>query len=169
MLFGYPIPHQYIEMVSAMVQRWSHLRTLQVSSDDALALWKTCLQSHFKNARQRLGHIAEVASKKSVYGKRKASFEEECNQQLKRQHMLWGMPNFMAEYPDGEDDRTMTALVTRLQKLHKLSKDKQDKALVKRSMDSTSSCRRKALINDFANVQTIADDYPCICNEEEVH
>ena len=100
--------------------------------------------------------------------KKSENFEEECNQQLKRQCMLWGMPNFMAEYPDGDDDRTIAVLVTRLQKLQKLPKDKQDKALAKRLMDSTFFCRGKALINDFANVQTIADDYPFICNEEKV-
>ena len=88
MLFNYPMPHQYIEMVSAMFLRQ------QVNSDDALALWKTHLKTHFKNARQRLSHIAKVAAKKSVSGKRKESFEEECNQQLKRkQHstclILW--------------------------------------------------------------------------------
>ena len=110
-----------------------------------------------------------MAAKKSVYGKRKESFEEECNQQLKRQRMLWGMPNVMAEYPDGEDDRTMAVLVTCLQKLHKLPKDKQDKALVKRLMDSTFSCQRKVLSNVFGNVQTMADDYLFICNEEEVN
>ena len=75
----------------------------------------------------------------------------------------------MAKYPDGEDDKTMAVLVTRLQKLHKWSKDKWDKALVKQLMDSTFSCRRKALINDSANVQIIADDYSFICNEEEVN
>ena len=77
------------------------------------------------------------------------------------------MPNFMAQYADGEDDRPMAVLVTRLQKLHKLPKDKQDKALVKRLMDSIFSCWIKALI--IANVQIIADDYPFICNEEKVN
>ena len=117
------MPHQYIEMVSAMFQIWPHLRKQQVNSDDALALWETRQRTHFKNARQRLSHIAQVAAKKSVYGTRKESFEEECNQELKRQRMLWGVPNFMTEYPDGEEDRTMAVLVTRLQKLHKLPKD----------------------------------------------
>ena len=37
------MPHQYIDMVSAMFQRWAHLRKQQVNSDDALALWKTRL------------------------------------------------------------------------------------------------------------------------------
>ena len=155
-------------MVSTMFQRWPHLGKQQVNSDDALTLWKTRLRTYFKNARQRLSHIAEVAAKRSVYGKRKESFEEECNQELKRQRMLWGVPNFMTEYPDGEDNRTTAVLVTSLQKLHKLPKDKQDKALIKRLMDSTFSCRRKALVNDFVNVQTI-DYYPFICNEEEVN
>ena len=68
--------------------------------------------------------------------------------------MSWGMLNFMVVYPNREDDRTM---------------DKQDKALVKQMMDSTFSSQRKALINDLSNVQTIADDYPLICNEEEVN
>ena len=35
-----------------------------------------------------------------------------------------GMPNFMAECPDVEDDRTIAMLVTRLQKLHKIPKDR---------------------------------------------
>ena len=154
MLFSYPMLHQYIEMVSAMFQRWPHFRKQQVNPDDVLVLWKTCLRTHSNNARQRLGHIAEVAAKESVHGKRKESFEEERYQQLKRQHMSWGMLNFMAVYPNREDDRTM---------------DKQEKALVKQMMDSTFSSQRKALINDLSNVQTIADDYPLICNEEEVN
>ena len=72
-----------------------------------------------------------MARKKLGYGKRKERFEGECNQQLKRQRMLWEMANFMEEYPDGEDDRTIAVFVTCLQKLHKLPKDKQDKAPVK--------------------------------------
>ena len=63
--------HQYIEAVSAMFQRWLHLQKQQVNSDDALSFWKTCLRTHFKSARQRFGHIAEVAPKKLVYAKRK--------------------------------------------------------------------------------------------------
>ena len=46
----------------------------------------------------------------------------------------------MAQYADGEDDRPMAVLVIRLQKLHKLPKDKQGKALVKPLMDSIFSC-----------------------------
>lgn len=60
--------HQYIEIVPAMFQRWLHLQKQQANSDDALAL---CQRTHFKNARQRFGHIAEVAPKKLVYAKRK--------------------------------------------------------------------------------------------------
>ena len=43
MLFSYPIPHQYIKMVSEIFQRWPHLRKQQVNTDDALVLWKTPL------------------------------------------------------------------------------------------------------------------------------
>lgn len=81
--------------------------------------------------------------------------------------LILGYPE--EEYPEEEDDRTMAVFVTVQEKLHKLPKYRQDTALIKWLKDSAFSCQRKAFINDFANVQTIADDYPFICNEEEVN
>lgn len=49
-----------------------------------------------------------------------------------------GIPNFMAECPDVEDDRTIAMLVTWLQKLQKIPKDKIKHRLMNRDNKSPS-------------------------------
>lgn len=43
---------------------------------------------------------------------------KECNLQLKKVFILWGLPAFMVEHIDRENERTIAGLVAFLKKLH---------------------------------------------------
>lgn len=43
---------------------------------------------------------------------------KECNLQLKKVFILWGLPAFMVEHLDRENERTIAELVASLKKLH---------------------------------------------------
>ena len=89
-------------MISAIFLRWPHLKKEHITTDDAQAIWKARLRTYFKNVRGRCKNIAEIAGKQAVYGKRK--YQEE-NRVVKKQHVLWGMKDFLPDYPEGKDGR----------------------------------------------------------------
>ena len=101
-------------MISAILLRWSHFKKEHITTDDAQVIWKARLRTHFKNARGRCKNIAEITEKQAAYGKRKYQ-EENCV--VKKQHALWGMKNFLPDYPEGEDERSMKLHVSRIQKI----------------------------------------------------
>ena len=133
-------------MTSAILLRWSHFKKECITTDDAQVIWKARLRTHFKNARGRCKNIAEITEKQAVYGKRK--YQEE-NRVVKRQHALWGMKNFLPDYPEGEDERSMELHMSRIQKIQRLSREKQDKLQIKRLMEITFSHRRRLLVTKF--------------------
>ena len=116
-------------MSSAFVG-WSHLPKHQVSLID-VNFWKTNLPTHSKNESQRFSHIAGIAAKKQqCLGKVKA-FKKSVTYNWKKRSILWEMPRFMMEHPDGENERTMIGFAAYLKKFHWLPKGKYDKELIK--------------------------------------
>ena len=83
-MFSYPSQQRYNEMISVIILRWPHLKQ-HITTDDAQAIWKARLGTHFKNARGRCKNFAEIIEKQAVYGKRK--YQEE-NRVVKKQHAL---------------------------------------------------------------------------------
>ena len=78
------------------------------------------------------------------------------------------MKNFLPDYPEGEDERSMELHMSRIQKIQRLSREKQDKLQIKRLMEITFSHRRRLLVTEFVKVQTLVEMYPIPCHEEEV-
>ena len=106
-----------------------HLQKQEVSLDDVNS-WKTSLPTHLKNEKQRFGHIAGVAAKRTLYVKRK-KIQEECKLQLEISSKKKGMLGLMMEHPHGEKEGAMANLEACMKKFHWLPRDKHDKTLIK--------------------------------------
>ena len=61
-------------MISALFTRWPNLVEIQGCYEDALAIWKSRLRTHFKNTRSRCSmNIPQILEKKGKFGKKRAS------------------------------------------------------------------------------------------------
>ena len=119
----------------------------------------------FQKCERTLQNIAEITEKQAVYGKRK--YQEE-NRVVKKQHALWDKKNFLPDYPEGEGERSMELHMSSIQKIQRLSKEKQDKLQINRLMEITFFHCRRLLVAEFVKVQTLVEMYPIYCHEEEV-
>ena len=100
-------------MLSAKLLRQPHFKKKDITTDDAQAIWKARLYTHLQKARGRCRNIAEITEKQAVYGKRK--YQEE-NRVVSEQQALRSMRNFLSDYPEGEDERSMELHMARFRK-----------------------------------------------------
>ena len=64
------------------------------------------------------------------------------------------MKDFLPDHPEGEDERSMELHMSRIQKIQRLSIEKQDKLRINRFMDINFFHRRRLLVTEFVKVQT---------------
>ena len=81
---------------------------------------------------------------------KKGISEENCI--VKRRHILCGMKNFLPDYSQGEDERSMESHMSRIQKIQQLLKEKQDKFQINKLMEITVSHPRRLLVTEFVTV-----------------
>ena len=78
------------------------------------------------------------------------------------------MKNFLPDYPEGEEERSIELNMSHIQKIQRLSKVKKDKLHINRLMEITFSRRRRLLVTEFVKVQALFEMYSILCHEEEV-
>ena len=135
-------------MISAILRRWALLKKEHITTDDPQAIWKARLRTHFKNARGRCKNIAEITETSCLW---KKGISEE-NRRVKRQNTLCGMENFLPDYSEGEDERSMESHMSRIQKIQQLLKEKQDKFQINKLTEITFYHPRRLLVTEFVTV-----------------
>ena len=73
----------------------------------------------------------------------------EENRRVKRQNTLCGMENFLPDYSEGEDERSMESHMSRIQKIQQLLKEKQDKFQINKLTEITFYHPRRLLVTEF--------------------
>ena len=155
-------------MIKSLLTRWPFLVKEQQNYNDAFQLWRRRLVSYLKGQRFRSKlDIPEILEKKCVYGKRKG--EETPGPDRKKINQAWGIPNFNPPMPEGEDDKTMGKHSETLKAQSALSKERQNKEMVKMLMEKTFPDRRNMLINQFKHIREILEKYPLLCNTDQVN
>ena len=79
-----------------------------------------------------------------------------------------GYEGLLLDYPEGEDGRSMELHMSCIQKIQWLSKEKKDKLHINRLMEITFSHRRRMLVTEFVEVETLGEMYVILCHDEEV-
>ena len=75
---------------------------------------------------------------------------------------------FLPDYPEGEDGRSMELHMSCIQNIQRLSKEKKNKLQINRLMEITFSHRRRMLVTEFVKVQILVEMYLILCHDEKV-
>ena len=108
-------------MVKALLSRWKFLERELETFTDTLRPWH--LVTYYKNQRFRCKlDIPEILQKRAVYRKRKGENEESIP--VKQIHQVWGVPNFLPYFEEGEDNQSMNHHSEVLKSQSRLSEEK---------------------------------------------
>ena len=145
-------------MVDAILQRWPCIVHEQASYEDSQTIWKARLRTHFKNARYRHGDdipciIANAPGQEIA---------------VKKACRAWGIPNYLPDCCEGEDEASQEIHVTRLVEQSKLSELKQNAATVQLSMNKTFADRQQLIVHGMARMADVLQKYPILSTEKEV-
>ena len=81
---------------------------------------------------------------------------------------IWGVPNFLPETPEGEDERTLEMHQSRLKEEFQKLPQRRKQSVIDSAMTKTFSKRRAEIIVLFKTVEDVCDDYPALKNAFEV-
>ena len=155
-------------MVEWIFKRWSHIPVQQAYYEDAVSLWKSRMKTFFKNTRHRSTDIPEVVARRISIGFKRRHEDNGNLQTNKGAASVWGMPNYMPDFNQGEDSFTALTHMEELQRSYSLSKSRRNITLIKQLMEKTFPDRCNVLIKEMSPTGDMIVKYPLLCCEEEV-
>ena len=162
-ILSYPDFEQKAEMVKALLSRWKFLERELETFTDTLRPWRNRLVTYYKNQRFRCKlDIPEILQKRAVYRKRKGENEESIP--VKQIHQVWGVPNFLPYFEEGEDNQSMNHHSEVLKSQSRLSEERRNKDTIRILTEKTFPDRCQILINEYKHIREVLEKYPLLCS-----
>ena len=105
---SYPKFSHFGTVAEVIFDKWPHLLNIHNSYQNAFDLWKTRLQTHFKNTHSRINIPSILARKRKHINNGNNDLGEKPTATKQK---AWGMQNYLPEYPEEDDEKTILHLL----------------------------------------------------------